>query len=112
MDGGSSLRFDAAVGQYQTVSFSHTTASETDQLILEAPTSFDATIAGFDKDGATGDTIVGVGFGRGTTLAYTENANFSGGSLTLADGGQGRSPRSLGRLCRRRFQPGDRTQGR
>jgi hypothetical protein len=79
IDGTATLEFAKASAENTVFDFG---AAGT--LKLDQSANFTGTVSGFD----TGDTIdlADIGFGTGTTLAYTANAANSGGVLSISDG--------------------------
>jgi hypothetical protein len=58
--------------------------SDTGTLTLESSSSFAGTVAGICGQDAI--DLADIGFGVGSTLAYTANADHSGGTLSVGDG--------------------------
>ena len=75
---GETLTFGSAFAN--TVSF----LSDTGTLKLDDPSSFLGTVAGLHGQDAI--DLADIGFGVGSTLGYSANADKSGGTLSVGDG--------------------------
>ena len=100
VSGASTLEFDASVAATQTVDFSGSGS----ELLLDAPTSFQGEVSGFDTAGAGSNDTIAL-LGAWSVGAYTENAQSTGGALALSSGSSHMSLNFLGNYQSGKFTP-------
>jgi hypothetical protein len=79
---GATVEIKGVVSATETVSFSGTTA----ELVLDSPTSFLGAVSNLSGGGTDGLKLIG--FGAGTTYAFSANGANTGGTLSVTDGGR------------------------